>query len=191
MTLIGYPDTSGWEEWMNEYKFGAFYIYPPEGVIEPIDKLREKHDPKSASICQAHISLSDTLTSPITDEQIKELENALASIDPFEIHYGPLRAFPPYPGVTLAITPEDKFVKLRQAIHSTSIFKDSSLTRKNRAPHMTIAEFGLTWEETEKLMEELGSNVPQGTFLCNKIDLAIPDKNFYFQRVLSFRFGKF
>ena len=29
--------TSGWEEWQLEYRFGAFYIFPPTGVIEPVD----------------------------------------------------------------------------------------------------------------------------------------------------------
>ncbi len=188
MVDIEYSETTGWEEWMNEYKYGAFYIYPPTGVIERVDDLRERYDPKSSAICQAHISVSDPLTGPITDEQIEELIYALSRIPDFEITYGPLRSFPPYPGVTYTITPEDKFMELRQAIHQTSIFKDSPLTRKDRHPHMTIAEF-ITVEETDRLLQDLQSKVPEGTFVCNEIELAVPDKSFYFQRTLKLPLG--
>lgn len=189
MINIKYPDTSVWEDWMHEYKFGAFFIYPPTEILKTIDKLRELHDPKSASISQTHISLSDPLTAPLTSEQLEELQIALLQIEPFEIHYGPLRSFPPYPGVTYTITPEDKFMKLRKAIHETSIFKDSPLTRRDRAPHMTIAEF-ITVEKTNELLEELQGKVQEGTFLCNTIALAIPNKDFHFQRALDIPLGK-
>lgn len=164
MTEIQYPETTGWEEWMYEYKFGAFYIYPPDGLIEVVDTLREKYDSKSASICQAHISLSEPLVHALTDKEIKELQEALSKVKPFDLSYQRLRGFPPHPGVAYAIEPEDKFVQLRKLIHSTSAFTDSPLTRKDRAPHMTIAEFGLDWPATEKLMKELERKVPTGTF---------------------------
>src|SRR5687767_14882296 len=92
-------DTSGWEEWQLEYRFGAFYIFPPTGVIEPVDGLRQTYDPKSASICQAHISLSEPLQAPLSVEQVQEIRTALSAIQPFDIQYGPVRRFPPHPGV--------------------------------------------------------------------------------------------
>lgn len=189
MTHIEYPETTGWEEWMHEYKYGVFLIYPPVGHIEAVDALRQKYDPKSAVICQAHITLSESLQNPLTEDQLKELQEALATIEPFEIQYGPLRAFPPYPGVTFRIEPEDRFMKLREAIHATSIFKDSPMTKKDRAPHMTIAEFGLDWPATEKLMKELEGKVPERSFLCDQIELAVPDKNFHLHRVLKIPLG--
>ncbi len=188
MTQIEYAETTGWEEWMNEYKFGVLSIFPPSDVMEIVNKLRQKYDPKSASIAPAHISLSEPLTSPITNGQLEELRKALESIEPFEMHYGPLRDFPPYPGVTYAITPEDMFMELRELIHGTSIFKNSPLTRKDRAPHMTIAEF-ITAEETARLMEELQDKISEGSFFCNEIELAVPDKNFNFKRVLKIPLG--
>lgn len=61
-------DTSGWDDWQLEYRFGGFYIFPPIGVIEDVDALRAAHDPTSHLICQAHISLSDPLPQPLTED---------------------------------------------------------------------------------------------------------------------------
>jgi hypothetical protein len=110
-------DTSGWEDWQFEYRFGAFYIFPPSGVIEPVDALRRTYDPKSDSYCQAHISLSEPLPEPLMEGQIEEIQRAVSALKSFDIRYGPLRSFPPYPGVCYTITPEDEFRRLRAAIH--------------------------------------------------------------------------
>lgn len=189
MTNIKYSENVDWEEWMNEYKFGAFYLFPPKGIIEEIDSLRKKYDPKSAAFCQAHISLSDPLTSPITDSQIEELKNILSRFEPFEVTYGPLKSLPPYPGVIYSIQPQDKLMQLRQIVHKTSIFKNSPLTRKDRETHLTIAEF-ISLEETEKLINKLQGKVPAGKFNINEIELAVPDSIFYFQRVLKLPLGR-
>ncbi len=189
MTRFNYPDTTSWEDWQNEYKFGALYIFPPEGVIEPVDELRRKHDPKSHSYSQAHISLSEPLKGPLTEDQLKELQAALAALEPFEIKYGPLRSFPPYPGVTYAISPEDEFMNLRKLVHSTSLFKDTPLNHEHIAPHMTVAEF-ITAEDTNRLLQELNGKVPEGTFLNGAIEYAIPNEDFYFERVFTIPLGK-
>ena len=36
-----------------------------------------------------------------------------------------------------------------------------------------------------ELMEKLQGQVSEGTFVCSKVELAVPDKDFYFQRVLN------
>jgi 2'-5' RNA ligase len=189
MSEFKYADTSLWEGWQREYRYGAFYVFPPPGIIEPIDQLRRKYDPKSDSYCQAHVSLSEPLRSPLTDEKFQELHDALSSVKPFEMHYGPLRIFPPYPGVVCAITPDDEFMKLRSRIHETSLFKGQQLMREYIKPHMTIAEF-ITIERTFELLDELSGKVLEGTFLCSAIEYAIPNHGFYFERVLRLPLGK-
>ena len=69
--------TNHWDEWMLEYRYGALYIFPPNGVIQPVDELRKKYDPRSASYRQAHISLSEPLPKPLSESQISELQTAL------------------------------------------------------------------------------------------------------------------
>ncbi len=181
-------NTENWEEWQFEYRYGAFYIFPPNGVVEPVDELRREFDPTSADYCQAHISLSEPLTGPLTDEQLVELKEALSRVQPFEIQYGPLRSFPPYPGVCYTITPEKEFFDLRHVIHSTSLFRGNPLTRKDRAPHMTIAEF-ITVERTTELLKELQGSVPEGAFQCGSIEYAVPNDEFYFERIVTIPIG--
>jgi 2'-5' RNA ligase len=189
MSEFKYADTTHWEGWQKEYRYGAFYIFPPPGIIESIDQLRRKYDPKSDSYCQAHISLSEPLTAPLTEEQVQELHDTLSSSEPFEVHYGPLRSFPPYPGVAYVISPEDAFMKLRSRLHETSLFNNIQLMREHIKPHITIAEF-ITIERTHELLEELGGRVPEGTFLCSAIEYAIPNHDFYFERFLRLPLGK-
>ena len=184
-----YADPSAWEDWQREYRFGAFFIFPPLGTIEPIDELRRTYDPRSAAYCQAHLSLSEPLSGPLTRAQRGEVEVVLSSVAPLDLHYGPLRTFPPYPGVTYAIQPEGPFMQLRSALHATTLFSGVPLTRQEIAPHLTIAEF-ITVERTEELFRELSGRVPEGTFLCESIKYAVPNQDFYFERVLTLPLGR-
>ena len=181
-------DTSGWEAWQLEYKYGALYIFPPAGVIEPVDALRRAHDPHSAAICQAHISLSEPLPGPLTQTHLADLRAALHTTAAFDVRYGPLRSFPPFPGVVYAIQPEAEILRLRAIIHATSAFVGVPLRRKDNAPHMTIAEF-ITAERTHELLEELQGVVPEGTFLCDAIEYAVPNDRFIFERRLAIPLG--
>lgn len=185
MKNVVYADGRGWESWQQEYRWGALYIFPPSGIIEAVDALRQRYDPKSAAICQAHISLSAPLSAPLTEFQHDEFAYVLASVAPFDLHYGPLRSFPPYPGVTYAIQPEAPFMVLRQILHTTSSFAQGALTREHIPPHMTIAEF-ITLEQTHALLTELDGHVPEGSFHCAAVEYAVPNEDFYFERVLRF-----
>lgn len=188
MTEFQYSDTSSWQAWQVDYRYGAFYIFPPAGVIEAVDELRETYDPTSAGYCQAHISLSEPLQHPLTQTELDDLTTRLAAIEPFSIRYGPLRNFPPYPGVTYSITPEEPFRTLRSAIHSASMFRGMTPQREHVAPHMTIAEF-ISTERTDELLKQLSGNVPEGTFLCDSVEYAVPNRDFYFERVLTIPLG--
>ena len=182
-------DTTRWDDWMHEYAFGAFYVFPPDDVIGPIDVLLKTHDARSASICQAHVSLSEPLPRPLAAGDMRELGTALRVVDPFVIRYGPLRSFPPHPGVAYAISPEERFRALRSAIHGASAFAGVLLRRENIAPHMTIAEF-ISLARSEELLDELGATAPVGEFVCDRIELAVPDAEFRFRRVLTLPLGK-
>jgi len=183
-----YPDVTGWQDWQKEYRFGAFFIFPPNGVVEPIDALRRTYDPGPARSCQAHISLSEPLLGPLTETQIHELHDALARVEPFEIRYGPVTSMPPYPGVVYAIEPAPNILRLRAAVHATSIFRGAVLDRQAIAPHMTIAEF-ITLERTEELVRELTGNAPEGTFTCDALEYAVPTDALIFERVLMLPLG--
>lgn len=68
------------------------------------------------------------------------------------------------------------------------MFQGMPLTRDHIAPHMTIAEF-ITNEKTDELLRELSGNVLDGSFLCNAVEYAVPNRDFYFERVLRILLG--
>jgi hypothetical protein len=49
---------------------------------------------------------------------------------------------------------------------------------------MTIAEF-ITLERTATLQRELAGRIREGMFTCNAIEYAVPNRQFYFERVLT------
>jgi 2'-5' RNA ligase len=181
-------DTSSWEDWQREYLHGAFYIFPPDEVIDRVDDLRERYDPRSAAICQAHISLTEPLARRLTAEDIVEVTQALRDVAPFVIRYGPLRTFGPHPGVVYAISPEEHVRALRSTIQATSLFARVDSQRDGVAPHMTIAEF-ISLERTEVLLAQLQGSVPVGEFICDQVEYALPDATFCFRRVLTIPLG--
>ena len=185
---ITYADPASWEEWQREYRYGAFYIFPPADLIEMVDALRWRYDSTSAAICQAHISLSAPLPRPLEESDLADLRAHLAAIEPFSIRYGPLQSFPPHPGIAYTIAPEDKFGTLRSTIHAGALFADAARGRSRIAPHMTIAEF-ISGEQTAALLRELPRRVPVGAFDCAAIEYAIPNRDFFFERVLTLPLG--
>lgn len=179
----------GWEPWQEEYAFGAFYIFPPEDLAAKADALRRIHDPVSAEICQAHISLTEPLRSALDERQGGEIRNRLTTLKPFTIGYGPIRGFAPHPGIALAIRPEEEVRALRDAIHSTSAFKEVTFKRAEVPPHMTIAEF-ITLERSAELLHELAEVIPSGSFECDEVVLATPDGDFRFHEAARFKIGR-
>lgn len=177
-----------WEPWQNEYRHGAFYLFPPAGVAAIVNELRARYDPRAAAICDAHISLSEPLANPLSNEQLDEVRSALAHVAPFELTYGPLTSIGPYPGVVFAVAPEEAFFALRVAVHSTSIFAGRDLPRAERVPHLTVAEF-VSLEETHDLLAQLRDTVLGGSFLCDRVVYAVPDSSFLFEPVLTIPLG--
>ncbi|MBK8151430.1 MAG: 2'-5' RNA ligase family protein [Acidobacteria bacterium] len=188
--MISYAqDNSKWLEWQHDYQFGAFYVIPPKEVLAIVDELRARHDPTSASYCCGHISLSRPLKSVLTDDQLDELRLSMSNFPSFKVRYGPLITYPPHPGVCFDIQPNDKFIELKDRVHSTSAFTGFTYRRDSIPAHMTIAEFGYTWEQSEDLRKDLENKVPSGEFLCDCIEYAVPNNEFFFERKLKVALG--
>lgn len=180
-------DTRGWEPWQREYVHGAFFVFPPREVAQAVDELRRRHDPISAAVCGAHVSLSEPLITPLSDDQLNELRQVLGRIAPFDLAYGPLTQMGGHPGVVYAISPAEPFFELRRAVHETYAFLGRPLPGAERAPHMTVAEF-ITFDCAAELLREL-REAPAGTFRCDEVVLAAPDASFRFRPILSIPLG--
>jgi hypothetical protein len=181
-------DTSTWQDWQLEYRWGAFYVFPPAGIIEYVDELRAFYDPASHHICQAHVSLSEPLPRALASEDLRVIERTLAGFKPFSIRYRNVHATPPYPGVVYDIEPQDTILDLRSLLHSVTLFEDSQLSRRNIPAHMTIAEF-VSLDESHSLAAQLRGAVREGEWLCDQIEYAVPNEGMVFQRILSIHLG--
>jgi 2'-5' RNA ligase len=170
---------SHWEDWQQEYQFGVLLIFPPDPPFTQVNTLRATYDPQSQETCDAHISLTIPVPRPLSATHCSELEALIADIAPFPIQYGPLRHYLPYPGVCLAIEPQDLLDTLRRKLESASVFTGAPPRHYPFSAHMTIAEF-ISVEQTEALMHELVDVVPMVTFTCSSVSYAVPDTHFHF-----------
>lgn len=172
-------DLARWEPWYREYRFGALYIFPPSLVRQRVNTLREMLDPRSQSICDAHISLTLPFPRAVTAQDWSELTQITQRIAPFQVTYGPPRSYPGIAGVVLNIEPFDHFNELVSALESAEAFAHAQPRKYRFSPHMTIAEF-ISLGRTEELLNELAGEGLEGTFECDRVAYAVPDENFHF-----------
>jgi len=130
-----------WESWFAEYRYGAFYLFPPEPVLGRVNALRTLHDPRSQAICAAHVSLTVPLPRPLTESAAREIATVVQRFTPFEVQWGPPHRYPGVNGVVLSIAPMDHLRPLVHAIEACAAFADAPARRYPFSPHMTIAEF--------------------------------------------------
>ena len=104
-------DTSSWEPWQHDYRFGVILVMPPPHVASPIDALRQAYDQKSHAICSAHISVSDPLRRQMSDDAQKEIQELLRTVEVFEVHYDRPTASARRPGVAYPVSPQEQFTE--------------------------------------------------------------------------------
>ena len=172
-------DMNGWEDWQKAYRFGVILIFPPNPPAGEVNRLREIHDPRGQSYCEAHISLTVPLPRPVDDFHFGELKLLASGFNRFTIQYGPLSNYLPAPGVVLAIEPKDIIGSLVTTLESASVFENAPSRPYPFSPHLTISEF-IDVDRTNELMVELQGKTPEGEFLCDFVSYVVPDEDFYF-----------
>lgn len=188
--MLNYPnDTSNWQNWQRDYRYGVILILPPVEVSDPINELRARYDPRSAAISPAHISVSDPLQGKMTNEFSEEIRGILSRIKPFTLHYDKPHASTKRPGVAYPILPQEPIDELKEKLHKATVFGNNVYQRRNIPAHLTIAEF-ISIEEGLKIAEELQPTAPSGSFLCDRLELMIPDEQFCFRQAETFLLGK-
>ena len=172
-------DMNGWLDWQKAYRFGVILIFPPDPPEREVNRLRNIHDPRGQSYCQAHVTLTVPVPRPVEDFHLDELKMLASEFQAFTIQYGPLSNYLPAPGVVLAIEPKDILGRLVTTLESASVFENAAPRPYPFSPHMTISEF-IDVERTNELMVELQGQVPEGEFPCDYVSYAVPDEHFHF-----------
>ncbi len=178
-----------WPEWQKVYTYGTLVIWPPDQVRKVVNRFRHQYDPVSQSFIDAHITLTQPfLRQPIINDW-DELCEVVSSFESFEIQYGPIKTFLPYPCIWFEIHPSEQVLAIRQVLHATGMFNLDLPHTDDFIPHMTITEGQSDIEVTEQLFTKLRDNISSGSFYCSDIAYIVPDRVFHFgiQRRLPLR----
>lgn len=179
------------DEFKRTYRHGTIVIWPPDDVRATVGALRQRYDPASQAICDAHI----TLTQPCEREpdaadlaQIRAVASAHPSV---ELEYGPLATFLPYPCVYLEIQPASAVRSLRAALHELGLF---NLTLPfsdpdEFIPHMSITDGYPDEAQTRSILAALSGSEPCGRFQLTSIAWIRPDEDFHFETVEMYPLG--
>ncbi|MGD8555366.1 MAG: 2'-5' RNA ligase family protein [Anaerolineales bacterium] len=180
----------GWEDWQKPYQFGTLVIWPPDPVRQDINQQRQEFDPASQAICEAHITVTPPLVHALAEEQWQEIEQIVGAFRAFEITYGPLRSFLPYPCIWHEIQPMESVIEIRRALLQTGHFNRTMPHLEDFVPHMTITE-GLSGPEVnQELLARLVARFGGGAFRCEDLAYIIPDEGFHFQVLKRIPLGK-
>jgi 2'-5' RNA ligase len=170
-----------WEDWQKPYIYGTFAIWPPDEVREIVDAQRQAYDPVSQAICGTHITVTQPMIKPLGEGEWKRLQIVLREFVSFEIEYGPVKSFLPYPCIWYEVQPAERILEIRTALHDTGYFNLTMQHPEDFIPHMTITE-GLSGPEVnEGLLVRLQQESKPGTFICDTLVYIVPDDHFQFQ----------
>ena len=180
-----------WQDWQKVYRYGTMVVWPPDDVRAVVNRLREEYDPLSQAICEAHITLTQPLLRPLADQEWVEVAQIAASFDPFELTYGPLNSFLPYPCIWYEVHPRERVLEMRRALHETGFFNLTLPHTQGFIPHMTITEGQSGPPVDQALLESLRGQVKSGSFWCEDVAYIVPDRTFHFEvaRKLALRLG--
>lgn len=180
---------AGWKKWMKEYQYGIVLIIPPEPHKAVVNALRQVYAWSQSSECDAHISLSVPVPGPVDPIDLRELEDRLATFEPFILNYGPIITGGDGRGIVLDIQPQEKLKKLLLLIEEGRMFQGASERKWPYLGHMTIAEM-LTTAQSQQICDELSSLRLSGYFLVDHLSYLVPDENFAFTERVKIRLGR-
>lgn len=99
---------------------------------------------------------------------------------PYEIHYGPLKSFFPYPCIWYEVQPAELILEIRSALHQTGLFNLQDGYIEDFIAHVTITEGQSGPEVDDVLLYKLQKESHPGTFFCEELTHSAPDQDFLF-----------
>lgn len=179
-TMTSVRPTESRPAWQQPYLLGTLVIWPPDHVRQVVNPLRHRYDPASQATCEAHITLTHPFLRKPGQEEWNQIQPILERFPSFQMRYGPLNTFLPYPCVWFEVQPVKQILELRDALHASGLFNLDLPHTEDFTPHMTITEGFSGPEVTLALFEELRETVSGGSFSCTAISYIRPDEAFSF-----------
>jgi 2'-5' RNA ligase len=178
-----------WKDWQKEYQFGTIVIWPPDEAREFVNKQRETYDPISQSFCETHITVTQPLIKNLLNDEWDQVQRVIKEFNAFEINYGPLNSFLPYPCIWYEIAPAEKLLDIRHALHKTGFFNLKLKHTEGFIPHMTITEGQSGPPVDESLLGQLQDESESGSFHCKELAFINHDEKFRFRVIRTLPLG--
>jgi 2'-5' RNA ligase len=177
------------DEFKRLYQHGTLVIWPPDGLRAEVNALRQRYDPASQAICDAHITLTQPFQVEPTSADLVNVEAVVSQHLPLDLRCGPLATFLPYPCVYLDIGPDEPLRALQADLYALGLF-NRSLPHSDPDEyifHMSITDGYPDSAQTALIRDALSGSEPSGRFRVNSVAWIKPDSRFRFETVRELR----
>lgn len=174
---MNFPKGSGWPAWQRDYRYGTLVIMPPPSLASALDPIRERFDPASAAQIGAHITLTPPFAAAPSSADEERVRAATRGVAPMRLQLDRPTRFSGSSVVYLPVVPTQPFLKLREALLATGLFRLDLPHTTDFVPHLTLSEFGTAPAAALK------ADIPQPeamAFLVEAVAWVVPDEALHF-----------
>jgi 2'-5' RNA ligase len=174
---VNFPKGSSWPTWQRDYRYGTLVIMPPPNLASALDVIRARFDPASAAQIGAHITLTPPFAAAPSSADVERVRTVIRGVVSWRLQLeGPAR-FSGSSVVYLPVVPTQPFLKLRDVLLATGLFRLDLPHTTDFVPHLTLSEFGTTPAAA------LRADIPQPeamVFLVEAVAWVVPDEEAHF-----------
>ena len=174
---VSFPKGSGWPAWQRDYRYGTLVIKPPPPLASALDRIRERFDPASAAQIGAHITLTPPFAAAPSFADEERVRTAIRRVASMRLQLDRPNRFSGSLVVYLPVVPIQPFLKLRDVLLATGLFRLDLPHTTDFVPHLTLSEFGTAPAAA------LGADIPSReamAFLAEEVAWVVPDEALHF-----------
>lgn len=174
---VNFPTGSSWPTWQRDYRYGTLVIMPPPDLASVLDPIRERLDPVPAAQIGTHITLTPPFAAVPNFADVELVRTVIGSVPAWRLQLEQPSQFSGSSVVYLPVEPTEPFLKLREGLLATGLFRLDVPHTTDFVPHLTLSEFGTT----PAAALEADIPPPQAmSFLVNSVIWVVPDEEAHF-----------
>ena len=150
---------------------------PPPSLASALDRIRARFDPASAAQIGAHITLTPPFAAAPSSADVEGVRTAIRGVASMRMQLDRPTRFSGSSVVYLPVVPTEPFLKLREVLLATGLFRLDLPHTTDFVPHLTLSEFGTMPAAA------LRADIPQPeamAFLVEGVAWVVPDEEVQF-----------